>query len=165
MGRAAWRPSDADTERPGRRILHDLGYFGYFLHLHRGGRSGKQHVLVRLLKSGGTMAQRDLQETSPITSASLSEILAKLEGEGLVTRLRSETDRRQQTIALTSAGEARAREVVATRKAFDERALACLTDDEVADLADKLDRLAAHWHDLEVEQEMKKKGEAPCSKR
>lgn len=164
MGKAAWRPRSAEPETPGLRILHDLGYFGYFLHMHRGGRSGKQHVLVWLLKSGGTMAQRDLQEASPITSASLSEILTKLEGEGLVTRLRSETDRRQQTIALTEAGEAKAREAVSVRRAFDERALACLTEEEVTDLADKLDRLADHWHDLEVEHERKRKEEDACSK-
>lgn len=164
MGRVAWRPGSSDDERPGLRILHDLGYFGYFLHLHRGGRSGKQHVLVWLLKSGGTMAQRDLQENSPITSASLSEILAKLESEGLVTRLRSETDRRQQTIALTGTGRVKAHEVVSSRRAFDERALSCFTDEEVADLADKLDRLAAHWYDLETEMERKRKEEGVCNR-
>lgn len=147
-----------------QRILHDLGYFGYFLHLHHGGRSGKQHVLARLLEAGGTMAQRALQESSPIASASLSELLAKLEGEGLVTRLRSQTDRRQQTIALTEAGRARAREVVEERRAFERRALACLTEDEVDDLADKLDRLAAHWRELGAEHATKK-GEAACNKR
>lgn len=164
MGRAAWRPEESDRARPGRRILHALGYFGYYLHLHRGGRSGKQHVLARLLKDGGTMAQRELQGTSPITSASLSEILAKLEGEGLVTRLRSETDRRQQTIALTPAGEARAREVVASRRTFDERALSCFSDEEIADLADKLDRLVMHWQSLEAELETKRKEEGACNK-
>ncbi|WP_455137840.1 MarR family winged helix-turn-helix transcriptional regulator [Thermophilibacter sp.] len=147
-----------------QRILHDLGYFGFFLHLHRGGRSGKQPVLVRLLAAGGTMPQRELQESLPITSASLSELLAKLEAEGLVTRLRSRTDRRQQTIALTEAGRARAREAVEGRRAFERRALACLTEEEVADLADKLDRLAAHWRALEAEHTTKK-GEAACNKR
>ena len=26
----------------GKRILHDFGYFGHFLHMHAGGRAGKQ---------------------------------------------------------------------------------------------------------------------------
>ncbi|MBM6775372.1 MarR family winged helix-turn-helix transcriptional regulator [Olsenella profusa] len=153
-----------EARSPEQRILRDLGYFGFFLHLHHGGRSGKQHILVRLLAAGGTMAQRELQESSPITSASLSELLAKLEGEGLVTRLRSQTDRRQLTIALTEPGRAKAREVVEARRAFEQCAVSCLTPEEVDDLADKLDRLADHWRALEKEKAPKKKGEAACGK-
>lgn len=106
------------------------------------------------------MTQRDLQFFSRIASGSLSELLAKLEAEGLITRLRSEADRRQLTITLTPAGEARAREVLRSWDEFDETAMACLEDDEVAQLADTLDRLADHWQRLEEE----RKGEAACGK-
>ena len=64
------------------QILRRLGYFGYYLHQHWGGRNGKQHILVELLAHDGRMTQRDLQEASCITSASLSEVVAKLEAEG-----------------------------------------------------------------------------------
>lgn len=153
-------PPDEREQTPVRRILRDLGYFGCFLHQHRGGRSGKQHLLVALYKSGSMMTQRDLQFFSRIASGSLSELLAKLEAEGLITRLRSEADRRQLTITLTPAGEARAREVLRSWDEFDETAMACLEDDEVAQLADTLDRLADHWQRLEEE----RKGEAACGK-
>lgn len=153
-------PPDEREQTPVRRILRDLGYFGYFLHQHRGGRSGKQHLLVALYKSGSMMTQRDLQFFSRIASGSLSELLAKLEAEGLITRLRSEADRRQLTITLTPAGEARAREVLRSWDEFDETAMACLEDDEVSQLADTLDRLADHWQRLEEE----RKGEAACGK-
>ena len=67
------------------QILRRLGYFGYYLHTHWGGRNGKQHILVELLAHDGCMTQRDLQEASCITSASLSEVVTKLETEGLVS--------------------------------------------------------------------------------
>ena len=131
------------------RILRNFGYFGYFLHMHWGGRNGKQHILLELLAHDGEMTQRDLQEASCITSASLSEVIAKLEAEGLVTRERSETDRRQLTVTLTPEGERKAHEVVRTRAEFEARAFDCLTEDERTELANVLDRVAAHWMQLE----------------
>ena len=131
------------------RIMRNFGYFGYYLHVHWGGRNGKQHILVELLANGSQMTQRDLQEASCITSASLSEVIAKLEAEGLVTRKRSETDRRQLTVTLTSEGADRAREVLRTRKEFEERAFDCIEPEERERLAETLDRIAARWEELE----------------
>ena len=131
------------------RILRNFGYFGYFLHMHWGGRNGKQHILLELLAHDGEMTQRDLQEASCITSASLSEVIAKLEAEGLVTRERSETDRRQLTVTLTAEGASKAHEVVRTRAEFEARAFDCLSERETAELADILDRLSASWMELE----------------
>lgn len=134
------------------RIMRDLGYFGYFLHVHLGGRNGKQHILVKLLANGSEMTQRDLQEASSVTSASLSEVIAKLEAEGLVTRTRSEIDRRQLTVTLTPEGEERARKVVETRARFEERAFDFLDRDERERLADALDLMAARWRELEEQE-------------
>ncbi|MBM6816286.1 MarR family transcriptional regulator [Olsenella uli] len=133
------------------RILRNLGYFGYYLHVHWGGRNGKQHILIELHAHDGQMTQRDLQEASCITSASLSEVIAKLEAEGLVTRERSETDRRQLTVTLTEEGSARAREVIRTRAEFERAAFDCLSPEETARLASTLDRVAARWMEIEAE--------------
>lgn len=154
--------ADAGAAEPGpdKRILRDLGFFGHYLHLHRGGRNGKQHVLLMLLRHGSAMGQRELQERSCITSAALSEVLAKLESEGLVRRSRCERDRRQLTIELTPEGERRA---VRTRDAWnlhDRELLSCLTGAELAELADLLDLMAEHWRALEED----KRGEGECGK-
>ena len=53
------------------RVLRDLGFFGHFLHVHAGGRGGKQYILSRLLRSGGAMTQRELQEHAHVTAAAL----------------------------------------------------------------------------------------------
>ena len=142
------------------RILRKLGYFGYYLHQHWGGRNGKQHILVQLLAHDGHMTQRDLQEASCITSASLSEVVTKLETEGLLSRERSETDRRQLTLTLTEEGERRARAFVESRRAFERSAFDCLTADEAERLLDLLSRVAAHWEGIETQS----REEAACAR-
>lgn len=134
-----------------RHVLHDLGFFGHYLHLHAGGRSGQQHILVKLHKSGGHMTQRDLQEAAGISSASISEVLAKLECAELITRTRSDEDRRQLDIALTQQGETRAEELIERHREFERQCLACLTEEEQRQLVTLLDRLADHWRGLEGE--------------
>lgn len=131
------------------RIMKDLGYFGHFLHLHAGGRSGKQHMLERILDEGGTISQRLLQDTVPISSAALSEVLTKLESEGLITRTRSQSDKRQLDVSLTENGQVEAKLCAEKRAKFEAEAFSVLTEDEEGQLLDMLDRLMAHWQKIE----------------
>ena len=142
------------------QILRRFGYFGYFLHTHWGGRNGKQHILVELLAHDGRMTQRGLQEASCITSASLSEVVAKLEAEGLISRERSETDRRQLTLTLTDEGTRRARAFIESRREFERIAFDCLTSSEREVLLSTLDRVAERWEEIEAE----KREEAACNR-
>ena len=142
------------TEPPNRRLLHDLGYFGHYLHLHAGGRGGKQFVIISLVLHGGEMSQRDLLERACISSASLSEVLAKLEAEGLVTRTKSEEDRRLLAVALTEAGREKAEEVLEYKNRFEEESFACFDEQERTQLLDYLDRLVKHWRTLEEKEEV-----------
>lgn len=142
------------------QILRRLGYFGYYLHTHWGGRNGKQHILVELLAHDGCMTQRDLQEASCITSASLSEVVTKLETEGLLSRERSETDRRQLTLTLTDEGRRRARNFIESRREFERLAFDCLTPEERDHLLETLDRVAGRWEEIEAQG----REEAACSR-
>lgn len=143
---AAPQPQEFETER---HLLSDLGFFGHYLHMHAGGRSGKQHILRKLLHHQGHLTQRELWETTSISSAALSEVLAKLEAEGLVTRTRSATDQRQRDVALTEAGRAAAQQSSEDDKAFCEQAFAPLSAGERALLLSTLDRVRAHWEQME----------------
>ena len=134
-----------------RHVLHDLGFFGHYLHLHAGGRSGQQHILVMLYKSDGHMTQRDLQEVAGISSASISEVVSKLECAGLISKTRSDEDRRQVEIALTQEGVTRAQELIERRREFEGQCIACLDEDEQQQLVALLDRLVDHWRGLEGE--------------
>lgn len=140
-----------------RRLLHDLGYFGHYLHLHAGGRAGKQYVLISLFSNGGEMSQHDILEHACTSSASLSEVLAKLESEGLITRTKSPEDRRLLAVALTETGRARAEEIFADRARFEEDSFACFDEEERRQLLNRLDRLAVHWQSLE-----EKEVQTPC---
>ena len=83
--------------------------------------------------------------------ASLSEVLTKLEREGLIVRTRSEKDRRQLDITLTDAGWKEAEALAKRRQAFVSHAFDILTDNERTQLLETLDRLVGHWNELEDE--------------
>lgn len=140
--------SPSDMPLP-RHVLHDLGFFGHYLHMNAGGRSGQQHLLVKLFRNDGHMTQRDLQEAAGISSGSMSEVVAKLEAAGLIVRTRCDEDRRQQEITLTDSGRGRAEELIEKRRAFEGECLACLDDDERQQLVVLLDRLVEHWKGIE----------------
>lgn len=138
-----------DQEAPvERRLLHDLGYCGHYLHVHSGGRSGKPHILCKLYKNGGEMSQRELGEQFDIKPGSLSEVLAKVEGEGLIERTRDEGDHRQLNVRLTEEGSARACELSAAKKQFEGEAFACLSPEERMELLGLLDRVRTSWEEL-----------------
>ncbi len=134
---------------PEHRVVSCLGFFGHYLHLHVGGRSGKQHVVTKLLRHGGSLTQRELLELSPVSSAALSEVLSKLESEGLVTRTRSDQDRRQLVITLTPSGTSVARQLGEQAKEFELSSLDCLSKDERLQLADMLERVETQWKTIE----------------
>ena len=56
---------------------------GHFLHFNMGGKAGRKRVLATLLREG-EISQRTLQDLLDIQSGSLSEILAKIEADGLL---------------------------------------------------------------------------------
>ena len=114
----------------------------------RGGRGGKQHVLKTLYYADGQMTQRVLLEKTKTTSASLSEVVGKLESAGLVERERSEADRRQLVVRLTDEGRARAEAVIADKERFEHDAFSCLGPGELDELLGLLDRLHDHWERL-----------------
>ena len=128
----------SQTQTPTRHALHDLGYLGHYLHVHTGGRNGRQRTLMRLPDDG------------PIT-------LAKLEAEGLLVRERSREDRRQLVLTLTDEGREAARRAWRERLDFEERAFSCLTAGELDALVRMLDRVRDQW---QQEQEAKKGGDA-----
>lgn len=149
----------SQTQTPTRHALHDLGYLGHYLHVHTGGRNGRQRTLMRLLDEG-PITQRSLLDQSGVSSATLSETLAKLEAEGLLVKERSREDRRQLVLTLTDEGREAARRAWRERLDFEERAFSCLTAGELDALVRTLDRVRDQW---QQEQEAKK-GDDACKR-
>lgn len=146
-------PMDLAAPKPESSLEHQLvgklGYFGHFLFVHAGGRGGKQRVLARLYHHDGRLPQRDLIEHSGNSAAALSEVLSKLEAEGLIKRTRSQQDRRQLDVVLTPEGTQIARNIMRGQQFFERQALCVLSDDQKHDLLQTLDLLMDHWNKLE----------------
>ena len=77
-----------------------------FIHNHADGGKWSQARALRQLRFHGEMTQRMLQEHMSIQQSSLSELMKKMEEQGLITRTCCPTDRRQVMIGLTDEGRA-----------------------------------------------------------
>ena len=131
-----------------RAIVHDLAQCGHFLHCNTGGRGGKSPVLALIHLNGGSMSQSELLGCFALKSGSLSEVISKLEAEGLVERTRDEADRRKVVVTLTDVGREHAVRHIKARYEFERKAFACLGDDEQEQLLAMLDRVVAHWGEM-----------------
>lgn len=141
-GAEAGEPSRAE------RILRGLGYCGHYLHFHGGGRSGREPILCKLHRAGGSMSQLELGGQFELKAGSLSEILAKIEAAGLIERTRDPRDRRALTVRLTEAGMQEAQRAIEARRAFREQAFSNLTDEEQDELIALLEKIRNRWEEL-----------------
>ena len=105
---------------------------------------GRGRLLTLLLRDG-SMTQRELQDRMDIRSASLSELLEKMEQSGLISRERSDEDRRTVDIALTDAGLNAAHEAQRERAETAHQLFCVLSEAEQAQLAGLLEKLLAAW--------------------
>ena len=122
---------------------------GHVLHFNMGGKAGRKRVLATLLREG-EISQRTLQDLLDIQSGSLSEILAKIEADGLLEKVKCGSDRRGYILRLTESGQALAKQVTACHEARVDKLLGCLSDDEQLALLAMLDKLTLHWSSDEV---------------
>lgn len=141
-GAEAGEPSRAE------RILRGLGYCGHYLHFHSGGRSGREPILCKLHRAGGSMSQLELGGQFELKAGSLSEILAKIEAAGLIERTRDPRDRRALTVRLTEAGMQEAQRAIEARRSFREQAFSNLTDEEQDELIALLEKIRNRWEEL-----------------
>ena len=107
------------------------------------------------------MTQKDLLAKTKNTSASLSEMVSKLEAKGLVERTRVDKDRRQTLLSLTKEGRKQAKESQEAIESFEARALSILSDEEKVTFCAYLDRLVEHWDTINRDE----KGETSCQKK
>lgn len=152
-GRRPTRPRWMDIQEPQERrcahVLDLLGFCGHYMHVHGGGRSGRAPILCTLRKHGAAMSQRELASRFELKAGSLSEVLAKLEEAGLITRTRDPQDRRQLIVALTDDGKVKAEEDQLDRERFRGEAFTCLAPEELERLEDMLARIGTHWRSLD----------------
>lgn len=101
--------------------------------------------MLAVLDSHGEMTQARLAEKLDIRAASASELIGKMEADGLIDRTPDADDGRAYILKLTDAGKEAAAEVVAERREQDQRLFSALSDEEKEQLTALLDKLAGSW--------------------
>lgn len=132
------RESLSEDERLSRVLYHCARTL-----VHRERHQGGRASALAVLGSHGEMTQAQLAQKLDIRPASASELLGKMEVDGLVLRHPCAQDGRAHSVRLTEAGEAAAQEVHRQRRTRDESLFAALTPDEKQQLTALLDKLAA----------------------
>ena len=119
-----------------------------FIHNHADGGKWSQAQVLRELRYHGDMTQRNLQEHMNIQQSSLSELVKKMEEQGLIARTPCPNDRRHVMIGLTEEG----RRLLAESEEHDLHQnityLQVLTEEEQQTLLELLSKLDAGWSAL-----------------
>ena len=117
-----------------------------FIHFYADGGKASQWTLLRELRFHGSMTQRMLQEHVGIRQSSLSELVKKLEEQGVIRRQTCEDDRRQIIITLTEKGTALLEEAQEQNLRQQVEHLSVLTEEEQETLYVLMSKLNAHWN-------------------
>ncbi|MGN1234521.1 MAG: MarR family winged helix-turn-helix transcriptional regulator [Christensenellaceae bacterium] len=158
-GEVSPRPFEADGKHGGARaerkeryrtldqdnkLIWNIRDMAHVIRALAEGKASQSRVLI-ILSEGEGMTQSELTERLGVQPASVSEVIAKLEGAGLVMRTPSEEDRRTCDIRLTEAGKIKASEAAEQRKQRHTEMFSCLSEEDKADLLTLLEKINHDW--------------------
>lgn len=126
-------------------LVHRFHHCAHLL-MHRRGKEGGRAGALMVISRHGALSQRALAEKLDIRSASVSELLGKMEESGLITREADPADKRAVLVDLTEQGREEAARVAAQREEANKDLFAALTDEEKRALEGILGKLAHAWH-------------------
>lgn len=127
-----------------KELLALMELCGHFLYHRRGGKSGQTRIL-RLLSEHGELTQRQLQDILNIKSGSLSEIVRKMENDGLILREKHPEDRRNIVIQITEKGKLTCSQNLQRLKEQETILFSALSQQEQEQLFGLLSRLLDDW--------------------
>ena len=104
----------------------------------------KLSVLRHLVRAGGPLPLSQLAERSSCVRSNMTQLVDRLEAEGLVRRIADPADRRSVRAALTRAGQRRHDRAVQLLEAREREVVGVLDPAERAALTEMLRRLARH---------------------
>lgn len=137
----------ADNLEIALAVVSKLRACGHFLYHRTGGKTGRRRIL-RILSEHPDMLQKDLQERLRIQAGSLSEVVIKLEADGLVQKVRSQTDGRQWALHLTEHGLEEAQRLNAEYDDMIQKMMSCFTAEQQQALYAQLDFMLEHWSEV-----------------
>jgi DNA-binding MarR family transcriptional regulator len=143
--REARRRRHYDSADANDKLVIELREIGHLLRGLSEGKGSQKRVVIELGEMG-TVTQRELTEQLGIQPGSASEVIAKLEEQGLLARTENEKDRRTANVSLTEAGVAACKTYKAERAKRNAQMFSCLTEDEKRQLIALLERISDDWN-------------------
>ena len=107
--------------------------------------------LLECAAANSNVSSRELCEALDVRPSSLSEMLARAESEGWITRAVDEEDRRVQRIDLSPKGKSFVAEMEAAREKDYQRKTACFSEEEKAQFCALCNRLSDHLESLALD--------------
>jgi len=133
-----------DQQTLSHEVVKQLHLCGHFLHFRMGCMSGKNRIMGMLYKNG-KMLQKELQEQLHLQSGSMSEIIIKMEAEGLIEKLRCLHDGRNFVLRLTPKGIAEAEQRRSQLDVTAEQLMEGVSQEDLLLLHEKLENLLKSW--------------------
>jgi DNA-binding MarR family transcriptional regulator len=134
-----------------RRILRAAELFARSLARAAGLTPAQLRVLQIIDGRGGSTTPKTLSEQMGVSQATVTALVDKLVARDLVTRMRSETDRRQSNVTITETGRAAVADVPDALQQRFVIAFEALRDWEQAQLVSSLERVAAMMNATEID--------------
>lgn len=150
--RTAQRRAHYEREDVNRKLVINLRDISHTLRDLSEGKGSQKRILILLLETG-SITQRELTQRLGIQPGSASEVIAKLENAGLVTRTESEADRRTVDVALTEEGSRQAEEAKAQRDRRHGEMFSTLSEEEKAQLLGLLEKVNTDWESRYAERQ------------
>lgn len=142
--RTAQRRAHYEREDVNGKLVINLRDISHTMRDLSEGRGSQKRILTLLLETG-PITQRELTQRLGIQPGSASEVIAKLENGGLLTRAESEADRRTVDVALTEEGSRQAEEAKAQREGRHGEMFSALSEEERAQLLGLLEKVNTDW--------------------
>ena len=106
---------------------------------------GQGRILSLLSRHGGELSQREALRITEMKSSSLSEITAKLEAAGYISKEEDEADRRSTRLRLTPSGRERAGYIRQESAKLGKKAFAVLSAEDKQEFLRLLSVLNRYW--------------------
>lgn len=105
--------------------------------------SSVQYSVLTTLERLGAVSQRKLCDEVDLDRSTIADLVQRMEQRGLISRERSATDARSNTVALTDAGREEAARLQPSVAALEEQLTGALSDEETSALRSGLRKLLA----------------------
>lgn len=126
------------------RVIFLMEKYAHYI-FHRFFEKPGRDRALRILSDSGTITQKIFADKMNIRPSSASDILAKMESEGLITRACHDGDKRNINVTLTETGESLSKEIEIKQQEAVKQMMLSLTSEELSTLENLMNKLLADW--------------------